>query len=92
VNGGTIFISVSWTKTDVQLCVADSGPGIDQAAIDDIFTPFFTTKAKGSGLGLATCKTLINLHCGSITAANRPEGGAIFTITLPIAKENQECK
>lgn len=89
VDGGTIFITVSWTETDVQLCVADSGPGIDQEAIDDIFTPFFTTKAKGSGLGLATCKTLINLHGGTITAANRPEGGAIFTITLPIAKENQ---
>ncbi len=86
-DGGTIFITVSWTETDIHLCVADNGPGIDQNAIDDIFTPFFTTKAKGSGLGLATCKTLINLHGGRISAANRPEGGAIFTIILPIVKE-----
>lgn len=89
VDGGTIFITVSWTETDVHLCIADNGPGIDPDAIDDIFTPFFTTKAKGSGLGLATSKTLINLHGGTITAANRPEGGAIFTITLPIVKDKE---
>ncbi len=88
-DGGAIFITVSWTETEVQLCVADSGPGIDQNAIEYIFTPFFTTKAKGSGLGLATCKSLINLHGGTITAANRSEGGAIFTVTLPIAKDMQ---
>ena len=86
-DGGTIFISVSWTDKDVQLSVADNGPGIDQATLDEIFTPFFTTKAKGSGLGLATCRALVNLHHGRITGANRPEGGAIFTITLPISGE-----
>ena len=88
-DGGTIFITLSWTDKDAQLCVADNGPGIDQTTLDEIFTPFFTTKAKGSGLGLATCRTLINLQHGTITGGNRPEGGAIFTITLPIAKENQ---
>jgi signal transduction histidine kinase len=86
-DGGTIFISVSWTDKDVQLCVADNGPGIDQATLDEIFTPFFTTKAKGSGLGLATCSTLIKLQHGSIKGGNRPEGGAIFTITLPITED-----
>jgi signal transduction histidine kinase len=86
-DGGTIFITVSWTDKDVQLCVADNGPGIDQATLDEIFSPFFTTKAKGSGLGLTTCRTLINLNHGTITGANRPEGGAIFTITLPIAED-----
>jgi signal transduction histidine kinase len=85
-DGGTIFITVSWTDQDVQLCVADNGPGIDQTTVDEIFTPFFTTKAKGSGLGLATCRTFISLHHGSITGGNRPEGGAIFTITLPITE------
>jgi signal transduction histidine kinase len=88
-DGGTIFIALSWTEKDIQLSVADNGPGIDQTTLDEIFTPFFTTKAKGSGLGLATCRTLINLQHGTITGGNRPEGGAIFTITLPIAKESQ---
>jgi len=62
-DGGTIFIFVSWTDKDVQLCVADNGPGIDQATLDEIFTPFFTTKAKGSGLGPAI---LLYIHISNL--------------------------
>lgn len=85
-HGGTIFITITADKTTIQITVADSGPGIDDSYFNDIFNPFFTTKAKGSGLGLASCKSLIELHNGTITASNRPEGGAIFTITLPLTE------
>jgi signal transduction histidine kinase len=50
-----------------------------------LFEPFFTTRNGGMGLGLALCATLIERIDGEITAANRPEGGAEFTITLPVA-------
>lgn len=84
-EGGVLNITVSvQADTFVEIAVSDTGGGIDEAALDDIFKPFFTTKPKGSGLGLATCKTLIGLHHGTITAANRPEAGAIFRVRLPI--------
>lgn len=85
-TGGTlsIVITVNEQAGMVEVAVADTGAGIDEAMIDEIFTPFFTTKPKGSGLGLATCKTLIGLHQGSIVAANRPEGGALFLLALPL--------
>jgi len=64
--------------------VADSGPGFPPEAVDRIFEPFFSTKPRGSGLGLAICERLVALHGGSIRAENRPGGGAVITVTLPI--------
>ncbi len=87
-KGGTLSITLeeNISSETVAITIADTGGGIAEDVLADIFTPFFTTKAKGSGLGLATCKTLIGLHHGIITAGNRPEGGgAVFQISLPIA-------
>ena len=68
----------------------DSGPGIPDADLNRIFDPFFTSKKPmGMGVGLAICQGVIEDHQGRITAANAPEGGAVFTITLPIRQE--EC-
>ncbi len=64
--------------------IADRGCGIPTAAIDRIFDPFFTTRAAGNGLGLAVVAGTITQHGGTIRAANRPGGGAEFTILLPI--------
>jgi signal transduction histidine kinase len=66
-----------------RLTVADTGPGIPAAMADRLFTPFTTTKPTGTGLGLSLSRRILQDHGGSITAANRPEGGAWFTITLP---------
>lgn len=63
--------------------VADTGPGIPPAVIDKIFHPFFTTKDHGTGLGLAIVHHMIEAHGGTITAANRADGGAVFAILLP---------
>ena len=71
-----------------QLSVEDAGPGIPEAELASIFNKFVqssltATGAGGTGLGLAICYEIVNHHCGMITAANRPAGGARFTVLLP---------
>jgi signal transduction histidine kinase len=61
--------------------VEDEGPGIQDGA--DVFVPFFTTKPGGSGIGLALCRQIADAHHGTITLANRPEGGCVATVRLP---------
>jgi signal transduction histidine kinase len=69
----------------------DSGPGIPDADLNRIFDPFFTSKKPmGMGVGLAICHGVIEDHHGRITAANAPEGGAVFTITLPMRQEQSD--
>jgi signal transduction histidine kinase len=60
--------------------VRDTGAGIETADVQKIFIPFFTTKAKGHGIGLALTHRIITQHGGSLVAANSPQGGAVFTI------------
>jgi nitrogen fixation/metabolism regulation signal transduction histidine kinase len=67
----------------VAITVADRGPGIPPEALGRVFEPYFTTKAHGTGLGLAIVRQTILDHGGTITAANAPQGGAVFTVTLP---------
>ena len=71
----------------VVLTVEDNGPGIPAQHLEEIFDPFFTTKepGKGTGLGLALSAQLVEGMGGEIMAANRVEGGAIFTLRLPEA-------
>ncbi|MCC8356262.1 MAG: HAMP domain-containing histidine kinase [Oscillospiraceae bacterium] len=66
--------------------VSDTGPGIPEEQIGSIYDPFFTTKGeRGTGLGLAICQKIVEAHKGTIAAANRPEGGAVFSIRLPLS-------
>jgi two-component system sensor histidine kinase HydH len=69
----------------LQLTVSDTGPGIDAAVADRLFTPFTSTKATGTGLGLSVSRRVVEAHGGQLTAANRDGGGACFTVTLPAA-------
>ncbi|MBW2575429.1 MAG: transporter substrate-binding domain-containing protein [Deltaproteobacteria bacterium] len=65
--------------------VADTGPGISDKDFDHIFDPFYTRKKQmGMGVGLSVCHGIIEDHNGTITARNLPDGGAVFTITLPV--------
>jgi signal transduction histidine kinase len=78
------------TRTDdagqVLITVEDSGPGFDPATLDQVFDPFFTTRAEGMGMGLAICRSIIEAHAGHIAAGNRPESGARVTVTFPTVK------
>ncbi|WP_290906953.1 ATP-binding protein [Halomonas sp.] len=78
-------LSVEVEGDRVVLGVADSGPGIAKEHLKRIFEPFYTTKSpgKGLGLGLSISSRIIDDLGGSLSAANRPEGGALFTIRLP---------
>ncbi len=73
---------------EVLVAVHDSGPGIDPGRLDQVFAPFYTTKATGTGMGLSICQSIIAAHGGRLWAQpNRPKG-AIFQFTLPAASEN----
>ncbi len=68
------------------LAIADAGPGLTPEAKTKLFTPFFTTRAEGTGLGLSVAQHIVLQHGGSIRAENRADGGAIFFIWLPVAR------
>jgi two-component system sensor histidine kinase HydH len=69
----------------VAASVADDGPGLSAEVQSHLFEPFFTTKAEGTGLGLAIAREIALAHRGDLRAENRPGGGAVFTLTLPVA-------
>jgi two-component system sensor histidine kinase TtrS len=75
------------TPTTVEIAVEDTGPGLPQVGRDQLFDPFFTTKTDGLGLGLSISQNIVEAHGGRLTAAPRPDGGAVFRFTLPIAEE-----
>jgi len=77
-----VFVSATRDDGNVVIEVRDNGPGISPADLQKIFIPFFTTKAKGHGIGLALTHRIITQHGGTLTAANSPQGGAVFTIKL----------
>lgn len=82
-NGGTIRLKGFYNKRGrVTLQVADNGQGILEDVLDKIFIPFFTTKQRGSGIGLSLSKQILRLHNGSITASSVPEKETVFTMTF----------
>ncbi len=79
-DDGEITIRFIDLENEVEIEVEDSGDGISDEIISKIFEPLFTTKKKGTGLGLASCKSIVEQHGGSISVRNKP---TIFTIKLP---------
>ena len=67
--------------------VSDSGSGMSQATVDKLFTPYFTTKASGTGLGLTITRQIIEQHDGEIIVQSRQGKGSTFTILLPRSAE-----
>jgi signal transduction histidine kinase len=86
--GGRGTLHVSFTTQD-QACridFADAGPGIPPEILGKIFTPFLTTKARGSGLGLVTSRRFIEAHHGSLAVDCPAGGGTVATVMLPLAE------
>jgi two-component system sensor kinase FixL len=81
---GTIRVAVAPTETMCQITFIDTGPGIPAELRGKIFSPFFTTKSRGSGLGLPTAKRLIEAHKGQIAIECPPTGGTAVIVQLPM--------
>jgi len=80
---GVVAVRLVATGTDVTVTVADTGPGIPAELLDRVFDPFFSTRQRGSGLGLTICAAIAASHRATLRAANRHGGGAIFTVEFP---------
>jgi len=86
-RGGQLEIELRpTTEHDADLAVLDTGPGIAKPHLSRLYEPFFTSKESGLGLGLAVSQRIARDHGGTLRASNRPQGGACFTLRLPVAK------
>lgn len=81
----SITVTMATLKDQVEVTVADSGPGIPEENLEKLFQPFFTTKVKGVGMGLQICRSAIEGMGGQLNVRNLEKGGAAFTFTLPTA-------
>jgi len=85
-GGGSLEITAQRQGNEALLLFSDTGPGLREP--ERVFDPFYTTKpvSKGSGLGLSVVYGVIQDHGGQITCQNKPEGGALFMVRLPVAE------
>ena len=91
--GGTIELRLSRSAQSLVVTIADQGVGITEEELESIFDKFIQSRrtktgAGGTGLGLSICREIITAHHGRIWAANRPEGGAVFTLELPLVRHD----
>ncbi len=85
-DGGVLDVSVRSAGDSAQITVTDTGMGMDEATTSRIFTPFYTTKSRGIGLGLAVTKRVVEAHGGTISLQSTPSVGTSFTVTVPTAE------
>lgn len=81
-----IVVRSARNENSAEIEIADSGPGILAGKTGEVFEPFYTTKPSGMGMGLPIARTIIEAHGGEISAENRAGQGALFRITLPLAR------
>lgn len=91
-DGTQVTISAHVEKPDLHVVITDNGPGIPKGEEEKIFDKFYNAQRADNkgGLGLAICRGIIKAHDGKIWAQNAPEGGAIFTFTLPLKNDEAE--
>jgi signal transduction histidine kinase len=89
-GGGRLDIIVCPTGDGIDIEVGDSGPGVPDELVPRLFEPFFTTKSSGTGLGLAIVERIAAAHGGQVHVANGAEGGAAFTIRIPLRTRSLE--
>jgi signal transduction histidine kinase/ABC-type uncharacterized transport system substrate-binding protein len=86
-----IIVRTMRTSDCAEVAVSDNGPGIPPEKLKKVFEPFFTTKPGGMGIGLSIVRTIIEAHNGQIVAENLAGGGAMFRVTLPLAKTHTKA-
>jgi len=91
-QGGSLSVAIqadAGARGECRVVFGDCGPGIPESVMQRIFEPFMTSKERGTGLGLAVSRRIVQEHGGRITAANQPGGGAVFVVELPVIAEGQ---
>ncbi|MGQ9539261.1 MAG: GAF domain-containing protein, partial [Candidatus Bathycorpusculaceae bacterium] len=89
-NGGTLTIKNAKKGDKIEFTFSDTGIGMSEETLKKVWTPLFTTKAKGMGFGLAICKRFVEAHGGSITVKSTLRRGTTFTVTLPTQPKKEE--
>jgi signal transduction histidine kinase len=91
-DGGTLTTTTHYDAelNAIQILISDTGTGIEKEIIDNIFQPFFTTKRKGMGLGLAITRRLVEQHGGDIYVESDPGKGTVFNILLRVNEVDKE--
>jgi signal transduction histidine kinase len=89
-DGGSLSIRGSLQGDDVMILVEDTGVGIKEENLNEIFKPLFTSKAKGTGFGLPVCKRIVDAHGGTISVESEEGVGSTFTVKLPITHLSRE--
>jgi signal transduction histidine kinase len=84
---GTIEVRLQPVGDRCRVIVRDAGPGIPPEVREKIFTPFFTTKARGTGLGLPTARRIVEVHGGTIDIHCPPGGGTVVELELPLLNQ-----
>jgi signal transduction histidine kinase len=84
-DGGSLTVSSAVGSQEVIVSISDTGAGIREENLALLFTPFFTTKSKGLGLGLAICKRLVEAHGGRIEVKSKAGEGTTMSVALPLA-------
>jgi two-component system sensor kinase FixL len=76
---------------EAEIVISDTGHGIPEDLLGNIFKPFFTTRHNGTGLGLPITSSIVRAHGGRIVARNRAQGGASFRVSLPLDRETKDA-
>jgi two-component system sensor histidine kinase HydH len=84
--GDTVTLTTGVADGGVRIVIADTGAGMCEEVVKDIFKPCFTTKTRGSGLGLACAERIVREHGGAIAVQSQPGAGSQFSITLPLER------
>ena len=82
-QGGKLTVKVYENDKNATFCIGDTGQGMNEEVLEKLFTPFFTTKEDGTGLGLVTSKKIIDAHVGEINVESEPNTGTQFFVTVP---------
>jgi signal transduction histidine kinase len=88
-KGGKLTIKDKKANNDLEVSFTDTGTGMTRDVLERMWAPFFTTKAKGLGLGLPICKRIVEAHGGNISVESTVEKGTTFKITIPIRPKQE---